>query len=71
MHDEYMTIKEAAKALGISRATIYRRVKAGELEAYQSRADRRERLVRRADIEALMRPETLESKRLAAHNLAA
>ncbi len=71
MHDEYMTIKEAAKALGISRATIYRRVKAGELEAYQSRADRRERLVRRADIEALMRPETLESKRLAAQNLAA
>ncbi len=71
MQDEYMTIKEAAEALGVSRVTIYRRVRDGELEAYQSRADRRERLVRRADIEELMRPETLGSKRLAAHNLAA
>ncbi len=71
MQDEYMTIKEAAKALGISRATIYRRVKAGELEAYQSRADRRERLVRRADIEERMGPEPPGPSRLAAHNLAA
>ncbi len=71
MHDEFMTIKEAAEVLGVSRVTIYRRVKAGELEAYQSRADRRERLVRRADIEALLRPEGVESKRLATHNLAA
>lgn len=61
MQREYMTIKEAAEALGVNRATVYRRIKAGELEVFQSRADRRERLVRRADIEAMLQPVAIEA----------
>lgn len=65
MDSEYMTIGEAAAALGVSTTTIWRRVRAGELEVFRSQADRRQRLIRRADIEAMMRPQ-LESKELAA-----
>ncbi len=60
MHGEYMTIGEAAEALGVSRGTVWRRIKAGELDVFQSQADRRERLVRRADIEAMLRPSLVE-----------
>jgi excisionase family DNA binding protein len=65
MEHEYMTIGEAAAALGVSTTTIWRRAKSGELEVFRSKADRRQRLVRRADIEAMLRPD-LESKELAA-----
>ncbi|MGC4107054.1 MAG: excisionase family DNA-binding protein [Thermomicrobiales bacterium] len=56
MQNEFMTIRQAAEALGVTRVTVWRRVKEGDLEAFQSQADRRERLVRRSDVEALMRP---------------
>jgi len=66
MQREYMTITEAAAALDVSTTTIWRRVKSGELEVFRSQADRRQRLVRRSDVEAMMRPAALVSKALAA-----
>jgi excisionase family DNA binding protein len=72
MHGEYMTLGEAAETLGISRTTLWRRIQAGEITAFQSRQNRREKLVRRADIEELMKPMAIDpGKELAALNLAA
>ena len=56
MADEYMTIGEAADELEVTRTTVWRRIKRGELEVFQSQTDQRERLVRRSDVEALKRP---------------
>jgi excisionase family DNA binding protein len=67
MQDEFMTLKEAAEALGVSRATLWRRIQNGELVSYQSQQDRRQRLVRREEIEALLRPVEIDpGKELAA-----
>jgi excisionase family DNA binding protein len=72
MSEEYMTLTEAAAALGISRATIWRRIQAGEIAAFQSQQDRRQRLVRRSDVERMLKPTAIEpGKELAAQNLAA
>ena len=72
MNEEYMTLGEAADALGISRATIWRRIRNGEIVAFQSHQDRRKKLVRRADVEELLKPTALDAgKELAAQNLAA
>lgn len=70
MQNEFMTINEAADRLGVTRITIWRRIKDGDLEAFQSQSDRRERLVRRAAVEALLRPTPIrqeaDAKKLAA-----
>lgn len=60
MQDEYMTLKEAAETLGVSRVTLWRRIDKDGLRVFQSQQDRRQRLVRREQIEALMRPIEIE-----------
>lgn len=72
MENEFVTMAEAAEMMGISKATMWRRVKAGEIQAYESQVDRRRKLVRKRDIEAMIAPVKLsEGKELAAHNLVA
>jgi excisionase family DNA binding protein len=72
MQEGYMTMTEAAEALGLSRATLWRRIQAGELVAFQSHQDRRQKLVRRVDIEEMLKPTAIApGKELAAQNLAA
>lgn len=51
--DEYVTMTEAQELLGVSRFKIWQLVKEGKLPAYQSELDRRQKLIRRSDIEAL------------------
>jgi excisionase family DNA binding protein len=58
--DEYLTVQEAAELMGVSRFTIWRRIRDGALPAYRADVDRRTRLVKRADVEALMRPRPIE-----------
>lgn len=53
---EYLTLTEAARLLGISRWSLYRRVDEGALPMYESPANRRVKLVKRADVEALLTP---------------
>ena len=55
---EFWTLTEAARRLGISRWTLYRRIDEGALTAYQSPANRRVKLVRRSDVERLLTPQT-------------
>jgi excisionase family DNA binding protein len=54
--DEFLTMEQAAELMGVSWHTIHRRIKRGELLAYQSGTDKRLRLVKRADVEKLMKP---------------
>jgi excisionase family DNA binding protein len=51
---------QAAELLGVSYWTVYRLVKAGKLQAYASPINRRVKLVKRADLAALMRPTPIE-----------
>ncbi len=72
MREEFVTMNEAAEMLGVSRATLWRRIQDGVIMAFKSDQDRRQRLIRRADIEAMLTPKVVElGKRLPAPNLAA
>jgi citrate synthase len=51
---EYLTADEAARRLGIKRATLYAYVSRGILASYRQ-GIKRERLYRRADVERLLR----------------
>jgi citrate synthase len=51
---EYVTASEAARRLGIKRATLYAYVSRGILESFRQ-GIKRERLYRRADVERLLR----------------
>jgi excisionase family DNA binding protein len=59
---EYLTMQEAARFLGIGRQTLWRLVRAGKLQTYQSEINRRVKLVKRSDIEDLMLPRPIESE---------
>ena len=54
--EEYLTVKEAAKLLGVKRATLYAYVSRGLIRSYR-RGIKRQRLYRRAELEALLRVE--------------
>jgi len=62
MEDEYLSVQEAAEDLGVSRFTVWRLIRDGELTAYQSSVDRRRKLVRRVEIDALKRPKAIQAK---------
>jgi excisionase family DNA binding protein len=53
---EFMTTQDAARLLGVGRVTFWRRVKDGVVPIYYSEKDRRVRLVKRADVEAMLVP---------------
>jgi hypothetical protein len=55
-HDEYVTMTEARDILDVSRFKLWQLVKEGKLETFRSELDRREKLIRRADLEALRQP---------------
>src|SRR2546425_13368291 len=52
--EEYLTVKEAARALGVKPATLYAYVSRGVLKSYRQGTKRR-RLYRRSEVEALRR----------------
>ena len=61
MNEEYLSLQEAADLMGVSRFKLWRLVREGKLAAHQSERDRREKLVRRADVEAVIRPRPIPS----------
>ncbi len=63
MTNDFLTLQEAADLMGVSRFKLWRLVRDGKLVAHQSERDRREKLVRRTDIEALMTPRPIEVDR--------
>lgn len=50
---EYISIGEAREILGVSKTRIAQMVKHGELTAEQNPVDRRGKLLRRAEVDAL------------------
>jgi citrate synthase len=52
--EEYLTVEEAAEALGVKPATLYAYVSRGVLRSYRE-GSKRQRLYRRAEVEALRR----------------
>jgi excisionase family DNA binding protein len=52
--EEYLTVDEAARVLGVKPATLYAYVSRGVLKSYRE-GSKRQRLYRRAEIEALRR----------------
>jgi citrate synthase len=52
--EEYLTVDEAAKLMGVKRATLYAYVSRGILRSYRQ-GIKRQRLYRRAEVEALIR----------------
>jgi excisionase family DNA binding protein len=58
--DDFLTLQQAADLMGVHRITVWRIVRDGKLRTYRSQANRRVKLVKRADVEALMRPRLIE-----------
>jgi excisionase family DNA binding protein len=54
--DEYVTMTEAQEILGVSRFKIWQLVREGKLETFASELDRRQKLVRRSDLDAFRFP---------------
>jgi excisionase family DNA binding protein len=52
--EEFLTVEEAARLLGIKRTTLYAYVSRGRLSSYRQ-GIKRERLYRRAEVEQLLR----------------
>jgi citrate synthase len=52
--EEFLTVDEAARLLGIKRATLYAYVSRGRLRSYRQ-GIKRERLYRRSEVQALLR----------------
>lgn len=57
--DEFVSVSEAARLAGVSRHTVSRRIRAGELAVHVG-SDRRQHLLRRADVERLAQPRALD-----------
>lgn len=53
MPDEYMTVGEARERLGVSKPKMAQLIRDGLLPAMESPLDKRVKLVRAADVEAL------------------
>ncbi len=57
---DFLTLTDAATYLGVSRQTLWRRIRDGVLPVHMSEINRRERLVKRADLDAVRTPHTIE-----------
>ncbi len=64
--DEFVTMTAAQEILGVSRFKIWQLVKEGKLETFRSELDRREKLIRRSDLDALRRPQSVDEQGKAA-----
>ena len=58
--DDFLTLQQAADIMRVHRITVWRLARDGKLRMYQSETNRRVKLVKRADVEALMRPRPIE-----------
>lgn len=57
---DFLTLTEAARYLGVSRQTLWRRIREGVLPVHASEINRRERLVKRANLDRIRAPRTIE-----------
>lgn len=62
MADDFLTLQQATEEFGINRVKLWRWMRDGRLVAHQSGRDLREKLVRRADVAALLEPTPIPIK---------
>ena len=60
MIDDLVSLKDAANILGVSKFKLSRLIRDGLLPTYGSPLDRREKLVRRQDLDILRQPVLLD-----------
>jgi len=61
-HGELITLGEAQERFGVSRFKLTQLVRDGVLPVFQSELDRREKLVRVADLERLAQPRAIDAE---------
>jgi excisionase family DNA binding protein len=61
--EEYLNAREAARYLSVSPTTLYRLINSGTLLTFRTEVNRRDRLVRRADLDRLKSPQPVGEKR--------
>ena len=61
--DDYVTMGEAEKLLGVSRFKLWQLVREGVLPTFVSPLDRRQKLVRREDLDRLHEPVPSEPRK--------
>ena len=54
--EEYLTISEAERAGYMSRSTLYRLIKSGEIVTYRTGNERSAQKIKRSDLEAYLAP---------------
>ena len=60
MREGYLTLVEAARVAGVSRAKLWRMVRSGRLRAYEDPRDARVKLIRRDELDAALQPVPLD-----------
>jgi excisionase family DNA binding protein len=60
MSEEFVTMREAQEILGVSNFTIWQMVKDGRLPTFRSEVDRRKKLIRRSDLDAMLAPKPID-----------
>lgn len=60
---EFLNAREAARYLGVSPTTLYRLINSGTLVTFRSEVNKRNRLIRRADLDRLKSPQPIGEKR--------
>jgi excisionase family DNA binding protein len=58
--DEYLNARDAARYLDVSPTTLYRLIHMGKLPTFRSEVNRRERRIRRVDLDRLRIPRPAE-----------
>jgi excisionase family DNA binding protein len=63
MDDDYLNARDAARYLGVSPTTLYKLINAGTLTTFRRQVNKRDRLIRRADLDRLKSPQPVGDKR--------
>ena len=56
MDDDYLNARDAARYLGVSPTTLYKLINAGTLTTFRRQVNKRDGLIRRADLDRLKSP---------------
>ena len=63
MDDDYLNARDAARYLGVSPTTLYKLINAGTLTTFRRQVNKRDGLIRRADLDRLKSPQPVGEKR--------
>jgi excisionase family DNA binding protein len=62
LDSEYLNARDAARYLGVSPTTLYKLINTGTLATFRSEANKRDRLIRRDDLDRVKSPRPVGGK---------